>query len=138
MSEIDRWSAPVRGRVPYFSINKRGELAMNRAGHSLINFVYRVSLCYSDERHELGLVYNFSSRPNYDVKKYGRGGNMRVIRIAAALKYFGIHIPETLVFQTHQTHGDRVLALPLSTAIPLTQHREKESATTGSSSQSDA
>lgn len=124
MCEIERWRRPVPLKhKPYFSINPRGELAMNRAAHKMLDFTYRISLCFSAERGQLGLVYNEFTLPMYEVRKYGRGGNMRVARIGAGLKYFGISITETTVFRSYSDFGDRIIALTLSTGVPFKQYR---------------
>src|SRR5688500_16615276 len=91
-----------RKLAPYVSINRRGEIVLNRSALELIDGAINVKLLYDAETKRIGIrgacqrdraLHTFSAR------RYGRGGRLRVIRAHRLLKQFGIDITETLEFK---------------------------------------
>ena len=112
---ISRQTKRQRARGPYVSLNKRGEIAMNDQAFKLIGCPYNVALLYlppsiisANEivtalggvpKGIIGVKFPVSQDLYfYPVRRYGRGGRMRIIRAAHALNQFGISTDHTLKF----------------------------------------
>jgi len=96
---ISRQTKRQRARGPYVSLNKRGEIAMNDQAFKLIRSPYNVALVYDSGRSTIGVKFPVPQDLYfYPVRRYGRGGRMRIIRAAHALNQFGISTDHTLKF----------------------------------------
>lgn len=108
---------PKPPRVPYVSINKRGEIAMNAAAFRQIREPGSVTLLYDAEANRIGIKYPVARDGNFfPVRRYGRGRKMRIVRAMRLLKQFGIKITQTQTFpncQTQTLNGHPMLVLEL-------------------------
>ena len=104
----------------YVSLNRRGEIAMNAEAFYQIDEPANVTLMYDRKRRQIGVKFPVSKDGNFfRVRRYGRGGRMRIVRAARMLKQFGIEVENTLVFRDAATavyRGSPMLLLPLDKA----------------------
>ena len=87
-----------RVRAPYASINSRGEIVLNARVFPLLGGLNYVSLHYNDETHDIRIARPTTSGRVFNVRRFGRGGRLRVIRCRLFLKRFGIRVTQTQVF----------------------------------------
>jgi hypothetical protein len=110
---LNRQTKRQTARPAYVSLNRRGEIAMNDKAFKMIGCPYNVAILYlppqpsadnsspagGELKGVIGVKYPVTEdRDFFPVRRYGRGGRMRIIRAAFALKQFGISIDETLKF----------------------------------------
>lgn len=87
-------------RPVYVSLNRRGEIAMNDAAFERIGRPATVTLMYDRANRSIGVKFPVpADRHFFPAGRYGRGGKMRIVRAASALKQFGIEIERTMVFR---------------------------------------
>lgn len=105
---------------PYVSINRRGEIVLNRSALELIDGAINVILFYDAETKRIGIRSAY--RADYSLKvfcarHYGRGGRSRVVRAGRFLKQYGIVITETKVFRDLKAEAYQMLVLDLNAAL---------------------
>ncbi|MEP6847421.1 MAG: hypothetical protein ABI999_01105 [Acidobacteriota bacterium] len=110
--------------IPYASINKRGEIAMNAEAFRRIGSPASVSLFFDRAQNAIGVKFPISADRNFfPVRAYGRGRRMRIIRAARLLKQFEIEINQTLAFRPTPIatyDGHPMLVLHLDAGKPIT------------------
>ncbi len=103
----ERWEIAIKERPKkqnvlrvYASLNRRGEIAMNDAAFERIGRPASVTLMYDSANRSIGVKFPVpADRHFFPARRYGRGGKMRIVRAARALKQFGIEIERTIVFR---------------------------------------
>ena len=147
---ISRQTKRQRQRPAYVSLNKRGEIAMNDRAFKLIRCPYNVTLLYLppaeedgpgqgttaaalghrsfERRGVLGVKFPvWQDADCFPVRRYGRGGRMRIVRAAYALKQFGIRVDHTLKFYDPPvvTYRNEPMILLELDRITTTENHEK-------------
>jgi hypothetical protein len=85
----------------YASINRRGEIVLNRAARDLLNGANYVHLFYDAEKKQIGIAWpkmGDHSLKTFTLRRHGRGGRSRVIYARRFFRRFGITIDETIFF----------------------------------------
>ena len=103
--------------APYVSLNKRGEIVLNRAAQALLNGANYVHLFYDAETKRLGIAWpkmDDYGLETFTLRRHGRGGRSRIIRAGRFLKQFGINITETIVFRDIKIEPGPMLVLDLT------------------------
>jgi hypothetical protein len=131
---ISRQTKRQRARPAYVSINRRGEIAMNDKAFKMIRCPYNVTILYlpphghtgtlpladGELKGIIGVKFPIAQDPHcFAVRRYGRGGRMRIIRANSALRQFGIRIEQTLKFYNPPVvtyHNEPMLLLELDRA----------------------
>ena len=106
MSPVDMWKIVEQrrrkeraGRRIYVSLNGRGEIAMNPEAFWQIDEPVNVTLLYDVKRRMIGVKVSVTADGDFfRVRRYGRGGRMRIVRAGRLLKQFGLTVERTLVF----------------------------------------
>jgi hypothetical protein len=110
-------------RLPYVSINKRGEIAMNAEAFRRIHRPANVTLLYDPKHRRIGIKFPVAMDQNFfPVRRYGRDRKMRIIRAARMLKQFGLKITQTIIFKntpTQDQNGHPMLVISLDDGRPL-------------------
>jgi hypothetical protein len=123
----ESWEIAIKERLKkqyvqrvYVSLNRRGEIAMNDSAFERIGRPATVTLMYDGANRAVGVKFPVpADRHFFPVRRYGRGGKMRIVRAARALKQFGIEVERTLVFRDVTVEVFRkepMLVLPLDAA----------------------
>lgn len=123
----ESWEIAIKERLKkqyvqrvYVSLNRRGEIAMNDAAFERIGRPATVTLMYDAANCSIGVKFPVrADRHFFPVRRYGRGGKMRIVRAASALKQFGIEVERTRVFcdvAIEMFRKEPMLVLPLDAA----------------------
>jgi hypothetical protein len=112
----NRWTAM------YVSLNKLGDLVLNRVAYERLGEPDRVQLLFDRERDTIGVRrVSYDDEPNaFPVRPRGGRGGYR-IRANRLLREFGISIKTTRVFTGCQIDKTGVLCLNIMTSDSLRQ-----------------
>ena len=104
----EREARVEKERRVYVSLNRRGEIAMNAEAFRMIGRPASVALLYDDKTRRVGVKCPVEEDGNFfRVRRYGRGGRMRVVRAARLLKQFAIKV-ERPVFESGNREVSRI------------------------------
>ena len=108
----------------YVSLNRRGEIALNKHAFAAIREPYNVTLLYDPEARTIGVKFPVALDGNFfAAQPYGRGRRMRIVRAARLLKQFDIEVTRTLAFRDVRVEdlrpGEPMLVLDLDEGEPI-------------------
>jgi hypothetical protein len=120
----DGWEIVKKGagkrrsaRRIYVSVNRRGEIALNAEAFRVIGSPATVALLYNAKQNVIGVKLPVSADKHFfRARRYGRGGQMRVVRGRRLLRQFEITVDKTLGYvnpERVEFRGQPMLLLPL-------------------------
>ncbi len=123
-----RGAAATRWASMYASINKYGDIVINRVAHEKLGKPEACQILYDRDRETIGLK---RAKPEKDTEAFpirdrGKAGGLR-IRANRLLREFGITLLETRVFHRCQLDNRGVLILDLRYSQPLARRYKRSS-----------
>ena len=114
--QLPRDDVAPQGSGVYVTMNRKGEIAMNKVTHRRVGEPLAFHILYNRPNSLIALKPTTATMKNaYPVRRHGGKGG-RVVRAYRLLTEFGIKLPDTVEFADPEIDIDGQLVLDLRTA----------------------